>query len=252
MIDDVYKTVQTIANKNNYGIITPDRFNELCKDVQLKIVSELPDDMRRAKNRYNTVRSSSKGTVDAINQIQYAQDILTKSAIIRREANIAFPSGYSDYFVLPNDINYLESLWYKNNVLIEQLDKKMAGFIKGSLLVSPTEQYPAYENIENKIYIYPTSIGLSTSSTTPLTDDVKLIYKRLPKDPQWTYITINSIVPIFDITSPNYQDFELPESYFDRIVIEIAGLVGIHLREQEVEQFAQSEKTMDFQRDIMS
>ena len=29
MIDGVYKTVQTILNKNNYGVLTPDRFNAL-------------------------------------------------------------------------------------------------------------------------------------------------------------------------------------------------------------------------------
>lgn len=250
MIDDVYKVVQIIANKNNYGIITPDRFNKLCKDAQLKIMAELPNDLRRAKNRFNTQRSASKGTQDTISQLRYILDIFIDKTIIRREAQPSAPSGFSDYFILPDDIFYINSLWFKDNVEIEEVDKRMSGYVKGSLMVSPTEQYPLYENVGHKIYIYPTSIGLDSTGGT-LTDDVKILYQRLPLDPKWTYVLVDGIA-IFNENDTSYQDFEMPESTFDALVIEIAGLIGIHLREQEIDQYVQRKLIDKLQRETLS
>ena len=35
MIDEVYKVVNVLLNKNGYGVITPDEFNSVCpvKDI---------------------------------------------------------------------------------------------------------------------------------------------------------------------------------------------------------------------------
>lgn len=250
MIDDIYKVIEIIANKNNYGIITPARFNRLCKDAQLKILSETPNDLRRSVNRYNTQRSASKGTQQGINQVKYILDIFINKTILRREVSASAPSGFSDYFVLPDDIHYIDSIWFKNNVEIEEVDKRLSGYVKGSRMVSPTEEYPMYENVAHKIYVYPTSIGLDSTSGT-LTNDVHMMYQRLPKDPHWTYITVDGQA-VFNASDSSYQDFELPESVFDRIVIEIAELIGIHLREQEIEQYAQKGQNNKLQRDTFS
>lgn len=250
MIDDIYKVVQIIANKNNYGIITPDRFNKLCKDAQLKILSELPNDLRRANNRVKSPRASDKGTTLVVDQIRYIINIFIEKTVVRKEVSTSFPSGFTDYFILPDNILYINSLWFKKNVEIEEVDKMMSGYVRGSLMVSPTEQYPSYENIGHKIYIQPTSIGLDSTSGT-ITDDVELMYQRLPLDPKWTFLVINGI-PIFNISDNSYQDFELPESVFDRLVMELAGLIGIHLREQEIIQFVQRDQMNKLQRDTLS
>ena len=39
MIDEVYKVVNVLLNKNGYGVITPDEFNSVCGLAQSKIYS---------------------------------------------------------------------------------------------------------------------------------------------------------------------------------------------------------------------
>lgn len=250
MIDDVYRVVQIIANKNNYGVITPDRFNKLAKDVQLKIINELPDELRRAKNRYNTIRSAAKGTMDTISQIQNVLDIFITRSVVRREISASFPSGFTDYFALPSNLHYINSVWYQTDTKVEELDKSMAGYVRGSLLIGPTAQYPVYEKIGNNIHIYPSNIGLTTTAgVSALNDDISLVYQRIPVDPKWTYTTVSDKA-VFNISDSTYQDFELPDYLFDRIVIDVAALVGIHLREQEVQQFTQQDQSDNFQRKV--
>jgi hypothetical protein len=43
-------------------------------------------------------------------------------------------------------------------------------------------------------------------------------------------------------SATNSVDFELPEHYFAEIVIEIAKLIGVNLRDSDVYQFASQEK----------
>lgn len=62
MIDNVYKVVQVLLNKNGYGVITPDEFNNVCAIVQAKIFSNIPNDLRLIQNRkiqgYSTMTRS--------------------------------------------------------------------------------------------------------------------------------------------------------------------------------------------------
>lgn len=51
MIDEVYKVVNVLLNKNGYGVITPDEFNSVCGLAQSKIYSEIPNRLRMKYNR---------------------------------------------------------------------------------------------------------------------------------------------------------------------------------------------------------
>jgi hypothetical protein len=69
---------------------------------------------------------------------------------------------------------------------------------------------------------------------------------RYPNDPQWTYLTVNGD-PVFNISSPTYQDFELPLSDFANLVIKILEYAGISIREQDVVSAAKAEEVQDIQ-----
>jgi hypothetical protein len=244
MINEVYNVLQIIANKNNYGLLTPDRFNYLADVSQMKLYDFLGEEIRRAKAR--TIRG---GTGDDIAPIQNTLDIFTERSVIQREALSLPQTGFSLYFTLPDDFQYLESVWYKNTVNVEELDKKMGGYVRGSYLANPTLQYPLYEKTGRVLYIYPEEIGIDFSSGSGiLTTDVSVFYHRRPKAPKWTYLDVLGKA-VFNPSDSTYQDFELPDYWFNKIVIEMALLMGIHLREQEIEQVMQQQQNTDFQKD---
>jgi len=251
MIDGVYKTVQTILNKNNYGVLTPDRFNSFAKDVQLKIISELPDEMRRAKNRKNNSRMGSNGYTLSVNQVQNTLDIFKNKTTIHREPSGTSPSGFTDYFALPVDMHYLYEIFFKNCTIIEELKSACSGYVKCSSYVSPTSQYPTYERFGDKIYIIPENTGITINGTTVLNDDVSIYYQRTPIDPNWTFSEILN-KPVFNPLATNYRDFELPEYMFDRIVIDICAMAGVTLREQMIIQYTQQEQSDKIQQKIIS
>jgi hypothetical protein len=243
MINDVYNVVQTIANKNNYGIITPDRFNALAKNAQLKIVSELPDQLRRVKNR-----KSRYGCSISQSQIQDALNTFIVKMIIQREALIAPSTGFTEYFILPTDFTYAESIWYNGYTPVTQLNTRNGMNVLKNRLTSPTVQNPMYEKLEDKIFIYPESIGVDESG---LTNDVTMRYRRQPKDPKWTYISVNGR-QVFNGADPLFQDFEVPDSLYSELVIEILLQVGIHLREEQIERYTQQEQNDDLQKQTLN
>jgi hypothetical protein len=53
--------------------------------------------------------------------------------------------------------------------------------------------------------------------------------------------------PVFNISSPTYQDFELPLSDFANLVIKILEYAGISIREQDVVSAAKAEEVQDIQ-----
>lgn len=63
---------------------------------------------------------------------------------------------------------------------------------------------------------------------------VEIQYLRKPLDPQWNYTMVGGKALFNADTS---TDFDIHYSLISDLVIEIVGLCGLNLREQEVEQY---------------
>jgi hypothetical protein len=87
------------------------------------------------------------------------------------------------------------------------------------------------------IIVYPTTI----------TTNVTAQYVRYPKDPNWTYSSINTGDPIFNPSAAGYQDFELPNSDFANLVVKILYYSGVQIREEQVTAAAKGEEVQDAQ-----
>ena len=83
--------------------------------------------------------------------------------------------------------------------------------------------------------IYPTA-------TTYAPGDVVAQYVRYPFDPKWTYITLANGEPVFNQSSTDYQDFELPIDDEPRLVYRILQMAGMSIREGDVYQYANAEE----------
>jgi hypothetical protein len=134
-------------------------------------------------------------------------------------------------------------------VEVERVNQNKIFYLNNSPLTAPSTGFPAYVlggatssvigdantgQLGNTITVYPTSITTNGSVTAE--------YVRYPLPPKWTYQTLASGEPLFDINQADYQDFELPLSDEPGIVAKICQYVGIEIREGDLYQFGQQEE----------
>ena len=81
MINDVYKTVLSILNKNNYGYITPQDFNLYAKQAQLDILDDYFTNYNYQVNKENA-RQSGTGYADLKKGYEEVIDGLSELSLI--------------------------------------------------------------------------------------------------------------------------------------------------------------------------
>lgn len=216
MIDTVYRTVQVLLNKNGKGVITPDRFNVLAEAAQAKIVSQLAEEYRRVVTR------KMKGYDDTtLSVIRTAYDTFLTSVDIAQE---------DGKFMMPSNCVTLESLYAPNGVEIE---------------IVPTSRFLAMSRHADRQYPIASYEDGEVKVSATSYDTITMTYRRKCKTPKWTYVRVvvgdNESVS-FNPNDSSYQDFELPESYMYAIIDELLTSLGLHFKDNEILQVAQSEK----------
>lgn len=219
MIDQVYKVLQTILNKENSGYVSPTEFNLLAKQVQDKIFRSYFEDENRDRNKENRGLTNKGYSNLSFNQRQRINQFSATTSISNVGGNYTLPDTL--YFIEDNGVVT------STGKVAEEIEKNSIGFASGSL-AAPSETYPVYESFPGYIQVLPSSI------TTSIT--VRYITK--PLDPKWSYRIVGN-TELFDATQPDYQDFELHESEFSNIVLEMLAYFGINIREEAVVQAAE-------------
>lgn len=226
MINSVRNTVMSILNKDNNGYITPEEFNSFAKQAQLEIFNQYFVDFKNSKlEDFKGMESS--GYSDITKQLDQTIDYFSKNV------SLVYDSP-SQTFAMPDGWFLLNALYY-NQKEIEHVDQRNVYKLLQSNLTAPNELYPAYVMQGDNMTIYPLTI----------TSGVETYYVRFPYDPKWTYTLVNGS-PLFNQSAGDYQDFELTESDFPKLVIKICEYAGTSIREQEVVSAAkQQEVYMD-------
>ena len=224
MINSVYEVCQIICNKENYGALTPQRFNKLAKNAQIKILSDLIDQLRRSKK--------DKNNIERLSEIEHTLSVFYQTSTLYRGE----VSGViQDYFELPTDLWIDDDYSYNTDQPITIVPKREI-----DAYLRSRDMRPSMDNIfgykySNKLQLYPTTIG---KVGTIKTSDVDLSYYRQPEDPALNYIS-----GVLDPSEP--YDFELPLQYHDKLVVEILLGVGIHLREEIIYTYARNERQQE-------
>lgn len=229
MINDVRNIVLSILNKENRGYVTPMEFNLYAKQAQLDIFENYTFLYSNAINKQNA-RMHGEGYSDIPKNIGEVIDSFSESATLTY-------NGLTGYFSAPFDYYFLDKLLYNNSKEVEKVSHRKINYLINSNLTAPTTSYPVYTLANDGIVVYPTSI----------TTNVTAQYIRYPKDPNWTYVSINNGDPVFSASAPGYQDFELPNSDFANLVVKILYYSGVQIREADVAQAAKSEEVQDAQ-----
>ena len=231
MIDSVRTTVLAIANKNNFGYISPNDFNLYAKQAQLDLFEDYFYEYN-AQIRKENLRQSGTGYADITKGLEEVIDSFSTVATLTQ----AVDNTYN----LPDDYYLMNRIMY-GTAEVERVSQAKIIMLTNSMLTAPTTTYPAYVLNGNIITVYPNTIAGAT--------DVSAQYIRYPEDPKWTWVEITDGEPVFDGTAVDYQDFELPKSDEPSLVVKILQYAGVSIREADVVNFANAEELKEQQQE---
>ncbi len=237
-VSRVYSALKDLANKDQRGFITPAIFNNFAQVAQMSIFNKLFTDFEQGKiaRIKNIDPSADKSKVKRVEEdLAY----FSKTAVISQANSV---------FAKPADLARIISATTSGSILLNQstrinipfvYDQAKVDYIMLSELSKPTEMFPIAV-VGEDIEVYPTTIK-----------KIRLNYYKQPQgrntvtgvrtasQPRFGY-TVVAGKEVYSVA--NSVDFELPEHYFADLVIEIAKLVGVNLRDQDVYAYAAAEE----------
>lgn len=228
MINSVRNTVLAIANKHNFGYITPADFNLYAKQAQLDIFEDYFYRYSEWIAKQN-LRASGSGYADIVKNIEEAIDIFSSTYTPADPGSNVFP--------LPNDYHLLNVVRYGTKE-VERVSQNKILNLTSSNLTAPTTSFPAYVMSGSNVTVYPDTIQTGISFQ----------YIRKPEDPKWTWVELSGGEPVFNASDPLYKDFELPHVEEMPLVLKILKYAGISIREADVYQSAAAEELKETQK----
>jgi len=233
-VNRVYSALKDLVNKDQRGFVTPAVFNNFAQVAQMNIYNDLFGNLDRSKivRLRNADPKSDKSTTKRIEE-----DL---SVFIKR-ATISQANGVFDK---PTDLARVISATSFGSILMNTstkvsipvvYDPIKLDYILRSELSVPTETAPVAA-IFDDIEVYPTTIK-----------KIILTYYKQPQGLNPSTGAKTTTMPRFGYTvvagkeiysAANSVDFELPEHYFADLVVEIAKLIGVNLRDTDVYAYA--------------
>ena len=221
-IDNVYKTVLNILNKENRGYITPKEFNTLANQAQSEIFEGYFSSRNYAitnDSDHSDIRKNIEEKIDLFKN----EETIDSSGFLNAAGDTTF-----NYYAYPSNFYRLISVVddeYKN--LIEECKSTTAKIITSSILMSPSEYCPIYVLHEGGIKVLPVEIT-----------KIIIEYIRKPAEPNWVGGTDGSGQIRANTADLNYQNFELHASEFPELVIRILTYAGVSIRAADITQAA--------------
>tara|TARA_R100001369_G_scaffold56053_1_gene82830 strand:+ start:11 stop:682 length:672 start_codon:yes stop_codon:yes gene_type:complete len=217
-VDTVYQTVLALANKEQRGYITPQEFNLFANHAQMDIFEQYFYDL----NQFKRVPGNQSDYADMVSNLQDKISIF-----IRSTGSISSSTSQT----LPEDF-YRASLVTVDGNKAEHTSRENQEYYT-SPLISPTKSRPIFYLHDNSITFKPTG-GTAVVS-----------YIKKPTSPNWTYVVVNDKA----LWNSNGVDFELHPSEQQNLVVKIAKLAGISMKDATLAQAASSEEISNIQQE---
>jgi hypothetical protein len=231
-VNRVYSALKDLVNKDQRGFVTPAVFNSFASVAQMNIFNKLFDDAalnKRIRNAQSDAGRDKSRVKQANEDLSYFSKLST----------ISLTTGVGDK---PSDLARVISIittdaTAKNVEIV--YDEEKIDYILRSTLSAPSTSFPV-ALVSSDIQVFPTSIA-----------SVKMRYYKQPEGLSVTTGARVAQQPKFGYTvvagkevysAANSVDFELPEHYFAEIVVEIAKLIGVNLRDQDVYAYSVNEE----------
>ena len=233
-IDEVYRLVQTFANKEQRGFITPSEFNLLAKQAELELYNKR---LSLIKEK-NPTRKSQGIYAEGLTPDLAKQDISRFFSFVRKSVGNAINSYQGGMSSV--DADYIENIMYSQdesfniatNIPVEIVEAKDVNQVLRSSLVSPSMMYPIalmtkHSGSSVQLNIFPENISSIV---------IYYYYYDNVNSPKWSYATVAG-KPVYDVTSS--RQFKISPRVHGELVIKILEYLGVTIREADVVQYAQ-------------
>lgn len=237
-VNRVYSTLKGIVNKDQKGFVTPAIFNEFASVAQMNIYNRLFD-------QFNNALRFRRATLDAGRDLSKDKQVREDLSVFAKTASLT-KSG--DVFSKPSDLGRIISMRtaatfsggsYSGNQVSILYDQDDIDRVLSSDLSKPTSTNPV-ALVSSDIEIFPTDVSTMVMRYYKLPQGLNPTSGAKSVDqPKFGYSTAVAGVELYSASSS--VDFELPEHYFVDLVVEVAQLIGINLRDADVVNYATKE-----------
>ncbi len=241
-VNRVYSTLKGIVNKDQKGFVTPAIFNEFASVAQMNIYNRLFDQFSNAL-RFRRAALDAGRDLSKDKQVKEDLSVFAKTASLTK-------SG--DVFPKPSDLGRIISMRtaatfsggsYSGNQVSILYDQDDIDRVLSSDLSKPTSTNPV-ALVSSDIEIFPTDVSTMVMRYYKLPQGLNPTSGAKSVDqPKFGYSTAVAGVELYSASSS--VDFELPEHYFVDLVVEVAQLIGINLRDADVVNYAAKEITAE-------
>ncbi|HJO96279.1 MAG TPA: hypothetical protein QF753_23035 [Victivallales bacterium] len=250
-VDDVYKTVLYVLNKEQRGYLTPEEFNKIATQVQLEIFEKYFEDL----NQYSRIQDNDTEYGNRIDNIEEKLDIFKTNGDCAWNVN--------EYYEEPDLGTYsasgLSIEFYKlgtviyNNTEVQRAKPNELLYINKSPLTKPTITYPVYTYENHRIYVYPkTIVGTMATQTALATTPISATCIRKPQNVKWGYIP--GTLGQFEYNATEWDgavgaagstNFELHASEQSEVVLNVLMYAGVVIRDPQIVQIASQKAQQD-------
>lgn len=232
-IDEIYRLVQTFANKEQRGFISPTDFNLLAKQAELELYNKRlsiikeKSPTKRMQGAYAETLSPELAKQDIANFFSPQQLNVIDGSVSYEGGRAQLVCDYIEaIFSMPSDDYSISS-----NIPVDIVKPSDVNQILRSSLVKPSSYYPIAlisGNAKGKVInVFPDSV----------TKIIVYCYYYGDTVPRWSYVTVSG-KPIYDVGAS--VNFRISSRCHGELVVKILEYLGVSIREPEVVQYAQA------------
>jgi hypothetical protein len=232
----VYEAVRELANKDQRGFVTPASFNKFAHQAQLNLFNNMFSEFEqsRASSRRGI---NAKGDKSRTKRLQEDLSFYSVTDELEKTNNESFFRKYS----LDPDVSRIISISTAGGSLLGNstrvpidivYDEEKIERILISDLNKPTEDYPV-ALVSDNIEVFPESIN-----------KIFVRYYRVPRGRSDSG-AFSDFVPSLATTLTDQSGavhFDMPEHYEPELALEIAKMIGLHLRDADMYNFSAKEE----------
>lgn len=210
-INDFKLYTEYLSNKVQVGnTLTIPQFNQLCFQSVMQVFEKDYQTFLMTEELSEFLRIYLKNQVSSV----------PATGILPYPADYQHITSIRKYYVNAKGVGKM--------LQVEEIKNVEWGFIQMSSLREPTLRFPKYNEFDGVIRFLPMNLGI-----------IEIDYIKTPDQPVWGYTTVSGR-PVYDpLTSTNFEF----QDYSTNIVAAVfLSLVGVNLKDSELERFAQQYK----------
>ena len=245
-IQQVYNTLRDLTNKEQKGFITPKVFNSLAFVAQMNVYNEffteLVDAKKLSRQGFELGRDKSlrKQKLEDLSYFVKKTTIDSSGNVFAKPHDLSKIISISIYDAIESGAVTSATVRSTCEILY---DIEKANYILGSNLSTPTRDFPV-ALVAEKVEVFPASVNR-----------IELTYYKNPTSWKWGTMEVGPQAPNYSVTTlsngidvPNpvfMRDFMLPDHCVPELVSELAKLLGVRLRDPNVQAFASREEASE-------